>query len=165
MHPLPEPIHSNITAQVASFTENASAELRTVMATPEVNASLPLVWASSEFVMNTCLRDASFLPTLVNTDALLHAVDASRLRAMLDQELKDATSDADLQSALRRFRRRYMARIAWRDIAGWATLNETLLELSNLADICVQATYQHTYATLSALYGTPIGHESGQPQH
>ena len=40
--------------------------------------------------------------------------------------------------ALRRFRRRHMVRIAWRDIAGWADLDETLHDLSALADACIQ---------------------------
>lgn len=165
MHPLPEPLHSIITAQLASFSAQATEEQRAVLAVPAIRESLPLVWASSEFVMHACVRRAAFLPTLANKDQLLNAVDMTHLQSVLAEMLEGATSDADLQSALRQFRQRYMARIAWRDIAGWASLNETLLELSSLADVCVQAAYQHAYASLSNMYGTPIGNESQQPQH
>ena len=37
----------------------------------------------------------------------------------------------------RRFRRREMVRIAWRDLAAWADLAETLADLSASATACV----------------------------
>ena len=43
--------------------------------------------------------------------------------------------------SLRRFRKRHMVRIAWRDIAGWADLDETLRDLSALADVCIGFAY------------------------
>ncbi|MBL8272112.1 bifunctional [glutamate--ammonia ligase]-adenylyl-L-tyrosine phosphorylase/[glutamate--ammonia-ligase] adenylyltransferase, partial [Steroidobacter sp.] len=73
-------------------------------------------------------------------------------------------SDADLMESLRRFRRRHMVRIAWRDIAGWATLDETLHDLSKLADVCIDLVNRRMYAALVARYGTPRGAESGEVQ-
>ena len=35
-----------------------------------------------------------------------------------------------------------MVRIAWRDIAGWADLDETLRDLSALADACIEFAYR-----------------------
>ena len=55
--------------------------------------------------------------------------------------------------ALRRFRRRHMVRIAWRDIAGWADLDETLHDLSALADACIQFAQRRMYDALVARYG------------
>ncbi len=162
---LPEVLQTRVVQQLAVLQQHASPELTATLAMPLIQASLPLVWASSEFVMNACMRKADFLPALVNNVSLLDAVDINRLRELLDQALASSTNDAELQSSVRRFRQHYMARIAWRDIAGWATLNETLLDSSNLADVCVQAVYQHAYASLSALYGTPIGRDSNTPQH
>ncbi len=42
-----------------------------------------------------------------------------------------------LHARLRQLRQREMLRIAWRDLAGWATLEETLGDLSDLADACI----------------------------
>ena len=47
-------------------------------------------------------------------------------------------SEAEAMEALRRFRKRHMVRIAWRDLAGWADLDETLRDLSALADACIE---------------------------
>ena len=42
-------------------------------------------------------------------------------------------------AALRRWRRAEFARIAWRDLAGWAELDETLADLSRAADLALRA--------------------------
>ena len=66
--------------------------------------------------------------------------------------------------ALRRFRRRHMVRIAWRDIAGWADLDETLSDLSALADACIQFAQRRMYDALVARYGTPRGSQTNEAQ-
>ena len=43
---------------------------------------------------------------------------------------------------VRRFRRRETLRIGARDLIGLATVEETTLELSNLADVCLQAVFE-----------------------
>ncbi len=165
MPTLPERLRSQVDAQLSVLTENATAKLHSTLSIPSIRESLPLVWVSSEFVTNACTRDPNFLPTLVHECHLQDTIDIAQLREQLDQRLVNVSDDTELQSSLRRFRHQHMVRIAWRDIAGWAMLNETLLDLSNLADVCLQAVYQRSYAALSAIYGTPIGHESSTPQH
>lgn len=66
--------------------------------------------------------------------------------------------------ALRKFRRRHMVRIAWRDIVGWADLDETLRDLSALADACIDFAYRRNYEALVQRYGTPRGEASQAPQ-
>ena len=52
----------------------------------------------------------------------------------------DACRDErELKKVLRRVRQREMLRIAWRDLAGWTSLPETLEDLSELADACIEA--------------------------
>ncbi len=64
---------------------------------------------------------------------------------------------------LRRWRRREMVRIAYRDLAGWATLAETLAELSAFADEAIDAAYRWSRARLTAVHGEPRA-ESGSAQ-
>jgi len=73
-------------------------------------------------------------------------------------------SEAELMDSLRRFRKRHMVRIAWRDIAGWAGLDETLRDLSALAETCIEFVCRRMHALLVNRYGTPRGAESGEPQ-
>ena len=66
-----------------------------------------------------------------------------------------AVPEAEYIGALRRWRRREMVRIAWRDLAGWASLEETLSELSVFADTAIQSAYEHARRSLIVRYGTP----------
>jgi [glutamine synthetase] adenylyltransferase / [glutamine synthetase]-adenylyl-L-tyrosine phosphorylase len=69
--------------------------------------------------------------------------------------LAGVTDDSALQRALRQFRRREMVRIIWRDLAGWAELPETLEDLSELADVCIQQTLDLLHIWSCAELGTP----------
>ena len=69
----------------------------------------------------------------------------------------------DLMAKLRHFRRRALIRIAWRDLAGWADLSETLMDLSLLADACIQFALNFLYDQACELRGTPLLPD-GSPQ-
>ncbi|HKY92569.1 MAG TPA: bifunctional [glutamate--ammonia ligase]-adenylyl-L-tyrosine phosphorylase/[glutamate--ammonia-ligase] adenylyltransferase [Nevskiaceae bacterium] len=69
-----------------------------------------------------------------------------------------ALADVDehaLPKALRVLRRREMTRIAIRALAGDAPLDETLGDLSDLADACCAAAVDTSLRRLTALHGTP----------
>jgi glutamate-ammonia-ligase adenylyltransferase len=63
--------------------------------------------------------------------------------------------EAEFLATLRRWRKREMVRIAWRDLAGWASLEETLAELSVFADTAIQAAHEHARRALVTRYGEP----------
>ena len=56
---------------------------------------------------------------------------------------------------LRFWKGREMVRIALREISGAAPLEETLIELSQLADICLTTVYDHWNAELRQRWGSP----------
>ncbi|MEK6805863.1 MAG: bifunctional [glutamate--ammonia ligase]-adenylyl-L-tyrosine phosphorylase/[glutamate--ammonia-ligase] adenylyltransferase [Pseudomonadota bacterium] len=56
---------------------------------------------------------------------------------------------------LRKFRNAEMTRIAFRDIAGWATLEETLSALSGLADECCKSALAAASEKLQKVHGRP----------
>jgi glutamate-ammonia-ligase adenylyltransferase len=130
---------------------------------PRVAQSIEHVWMSSEYVTNTCTRDPTMLRDLVLGNALFESITAQQVTDDL-AGLVGAGAEQDAMGQLRNFRKRHMVRIAWRDIAGWADLDETLRDLSVLADVCVQYACQFAYALLAARYGTPRGTESGAAQ-
>ncbi|MGH8398730.1 MAG: bifunctional [glutamate--ammonia ligase]-adenylyl-L-tyrosine phosphorylase/[glutamate--ammonia-ligase] adenylyltransferase, partial [Gammaproteobacteria bacterium] len=108
------------------------------MALPElpevIRTSLPRVWLCSEFVAQNCIRHPELLADLVDTqDLQTSGSPVSRVRA----GLQSVQNEDELSRILRQLRRREMLRIAWRDLAGWANLEETLHDLSDLADSCV----------------------------
>jgi [glutamine synthetase] adenylyltransferase / [glutamine synthetase]-adenylyl-L-tyrosine phosphorylase len=56
---------------------------------------------------------------------------------------------------LRKWRRREMVRIAWRDLAGWAHLEETLADLTAFADEAIRTACEFARRPLVARYGEP----------
>jgi glutamate-ammonia-ligase adenylyltransferase len=134
---------------------------------PEVRASLPLVFAASDFVAQSCTRDPKFFIDLVQSGDLrrrLHRSDfATRAPAVVPEGGTGLVPEAEFVTALRKWRKREMVRIAWRDLAGWASLDETLADLSVFADTAIQAAYAHARRGLVARYGEPRS-KSGEPQ-
>ena len=61
---------------------------------------------------------------------------------------------------LRRWRRAELARIAWRDLAGWASLAETILDLSNAADTAIRAAHDFAWRQLIERHGAPAADDT-----
>lgn len=59
---------------------------------------------------------------------------------------------------LRLWKGREMVRISLREIAGASPLEETLVELSQLADICLTTVFEHWNAQLRERFGSPASH-------
>ena len=77
----------------------------------------------------------------------------------MSERLKAAVSGepdlAGFMAALRRQREREMVRIAWRDLAGWASLSETLADTSAFADAAIEAAVEYAGQDLARMYGEP----------
>jgi glutamate-ammonia-ligase adenylyltransferase len=143
--------------------EHDAGTWQEILAAERVNETLPRVWACSDFIATACLRTPELLRELVHSGALFErATDDWFARDV--RERVSGPGEAEAMEALRRFRKRHMVRIAWRDIAGWADLDETLRDLSALADACIGFACTYMYEALVARYGVPRGADSRQPQ-
>lgn len=123
-----------------------------------VLASLPRVWACSRFVAQSCLRDPALMQELTAAGVLERDYQQDEMASRLERELGADADEPRLMSVLRRFRTREMVRVAWRDLAGWAALDETLADLSDLADVCVDAAVRWHDAALRARHGSAHEH-------
>jgi glutamate-ammonia-ligase adenylyltransferase len=79
------------------------------------------------------------------------------------EALAEAIERHGLDPGLRRFRNREMLCLTWREISGTATLEETLGDLTLLAEQCLEAAISHHHAALAERFGTPRG-EDGASQ-
>jgi glutamate-ammonia-ligase adenylyltransferase len=118
-----------------------------------IRDSLPRVFAASDFVGQACARDADLLSDLSAHYGLTRASASGDHAARAPPA--GVGSDADMLSALRRWRRREMVRIAWRALAGWAEVEETLTDLSDFADAAIRVAVEHARQALTARYGEP----------
>ncbi|MGD9599458.1 MAG: bifunctional [glutamate--ammonia ligase]-adenylyl-L-tyrosine phosphorylase/[glutamate--ammonia-ligase] adenylyltransferase [Steroidobacteraceae bacterium] len=127
-------------------------------ASPLVAASMPRVFAASDFVAESCLRHPPLIPSLLEGDTL-HVPGASVDYTRLAHDARGIEEEAHYQSWIRHWRRREMVRIAWRDLAGWADLDETLAALSAFADAAVGSASDFATRSLAARFGTPRSEE------
>ena len=126
--------------------------------------SITALWAQSDFAAQTCLRDPGALAELQRDGLLDRAYAGGEMADELAWRLEGIDDEDALIAVLRLFRRREMLRIVWRDLGGLASLEETLEDLSELADVCVRQALDRLYDWLVAKSGVPRDSE-GRPQH
>jgi [glutamine synthetase] adenylyltransferase / [glutamine synthetase]-adenylyl-L-tyrosine phosphorylase len=110
----------------------------------------------SNFIARTCINDPVLLQSLINSDGLQHPYEDGQLHEKLHTAIEDTAGPDELFRGLRQFRQQEMVRIAWRDLAGLATLTETMGDLSDLADACLQETLTKLYLWQTEKHGVPI---------
>ncbi len=104
----------------------------------------------SDFVLGTLLKQPEALLERLADDSPLSWEDVQgRLRL-------EACPEAEAMAALRRTRHVEMARIAWRDLAGWSDIECNLVDLSRLADGLVRAALDNAAARLAPRFGRPV---------
>jgi glutamate-ammonia-ligase adenylyltransferase len=99
-------------------------------------------------------RYPEILPRLLDSGRLVRSYWQGETDRLLAEALKGVADENSLAVALRRFRREEMVRIIWRDIAAMAGLDETLEDLSALADACVDRALSLLHAWTSATNST-----------
>ncbi|MCC7464371.1 MAG: bifunctional [glutamate--ammonia ligase]-adenylyl-L-tyrosine phosphorylase/[glutamate--ammonia-ligase] adenylyltransferase [Gammaproteobacteria bacterium] len=143
-------------AALAALAERAPATSAALAAAPEpLRASAPQVLAASDFVLDALVRDPLLLPML--------GADADGRCGCGPLPFVPPADEAGFSAALRRWRRGELARIAWRELAGWVGVPQTLADLSRAADLGISAAYAFARALLERRYGTPRS-ATGAPQ-
>ncbi len=121
----------------------------------ELPVALPDVWVVSDFAFETCRRDPQGFAALLRSGRLSRTATRDDIDAAVVAELAHCADEASFMHALRRVRRIELTRIAWRDLAGDAGVDEVLAELSWLAEICIERALRFAETELEARHGTP----------
>ena len=134
---------SEIASALADLPEILRSEPKQALLSIESYLDLPVlqgrmrgllrVWAASPFMMLACVREPKIFSELLNSGDLDRSYRDVEWNERIGQPLTTIETESRLMQGLRQLRRREMLRIVWRDISGVATLNETLMDLSNLA--------------------------------
>ena len=157
---------SGLRPEVGQYWEAFAAAARAAGLEPPADAllrQLVTVWAGSEFVARACIREPALPAELWTSGELARVQALGECRARLERQLAEVVDETQLGVLLRRFRRREMIRIAWRDLAGLASLAETLGDLSDLAEATVDAALERLHAWQSRRFGQPCDAD-GQAQ-
>ncbi len=131
-------------------------------ADPHLARELGHVLACSPYVGDVLERYPDTLRWLVESGRLRRPLVAGELQEAVTAALDAASGAPAFDKALRTIRHRELVRIAWRDLHELAPLEETLGELSALADAAICAAVDRARAELEGKYGVPRN-ENGEP--
>jgi len=123
------------------------------------------IWACSDFIALTMIRNPALWFELINHNSLELKFSLENYRQQLNARLENnmPLNDINLMQQLRFFRAQQMLRIAWRDLAGLADTKETLANLTDLAECCVDIALETIYQDQCKQLGVPLN-AKGEPQ-
>jgi glutamate-ammonia-ligase adenylyltransferase len=159
---LPEVILSDVSQKWRAFLD-ASKNARFEPPDDPVHLQeIYRVWAFSEFVSKSCFQDPEGFIRLLDSGDLRRRYRREEYQEIVRKMTSAVADEYSLGREIRRFRRREMVRIAWRDLAGLADLSETMSDLTAFADACIEETLMHLYRWQSALCGFPFSADGTQ---
>jgi [glutamine synthetase] adenylyltransferase / [glutamine synthetase]-adenylyl-L-tyrosine phosphorylase len=115
---------------------------------------LAALLSGSQAALECLLAHPDWLAPLLAPGFLAHPRREEGLRREVEPWLKDADGEAAF-SRLRQFKQREMVRIAARDLARLGHVAEITREISDVADVCLQAVYRLCAGRLRARLGQP----------
>jgi [glutamine synthetase] adenylyltransferase / [glutamine synthetase]-adenylyl-L-tyrosine phosphorylase len=129
----------------------------------QFQAALQRVASLSRFVAASCLGHPDLPLDLWNGGDVHRSYAPEDHRQRLRPLLVTVQDQTQLAERVRRFRRREMVRIAWRDLMGWSSLAQTTQELSSLAEAVLESAVERLHQWQCRELGVPVG-RGGRPQ-
>ena len=113
------------------------------------------VLASSAFATELLCRYPDLLSTLMATGWLSRSARPGEIAGGLREALGGVTDEPALMAGLRQYRNQELLRVLWRDVNDLAGLDETLTDLSDLAEACLREAADWLTADQARRWGTP----------
>ncbi|MFQ5450881.1 MAG: bifunctional [glutamate--ammonia ligase]-adenylyl-L-tyrosine phosphorylase/[glutamate--ammonia-ligase] adenylyltransferase [Nitrospinaceae bacterium] len=123
---------------------------------PELLEALIILFSGSQVLTDTLLKDPSHFDWLRQPETLGKSKSKDALMRDFHEMAEQDTAPGKVPRLLRRFKKRECIRIGLRDLLGKVEMQETVEDLSNLADVCLQVAYEHEDRELRKKYGVPI---------
>lgn len=161
---LPEPLSKKAAEKWLAFSDAADGNTLQLLESKHLTGLVRNVFSFSDFISENCIRSPLLLKELVQSEDLGQRYSEDHYLSHIHQCLREAPDAAALSRILCQIRRREMIRIAWRDLAKWADLSETLENLSALADAFLQGALEVLNSRLCKAYGTPTSKQGTAQQ-
>jgi len=142
--------------------EPATRFVTEIQKQPALLTSFVVLFGASRFLaVYSASTAAGTLDLLCDPGYLAYPSSKEQMDARLAEAARDGADDDEFFRQLRRFRKQEMLRITLRDLLGKADLTETVGELSNLAEVCLQTAYERADADLRGRFGKPVVQDAG----
>jgi len=114
------------------------------------------VTVGSDFVVEQLMRHPEWGTSLCSVQQLDTCQSEDGYKDMTDQALANITDESSLLSALRFLRQQAMVRLIWRDLTRKASMQQTVMELSWMADALIDGALRVLYQQACERWGTPM---------
>lgn len=118
--------------------------------------SLNKVLLASFFIRDQIITNPNILKSLIESCSLFEKLSTNRYDNEICNLISSLNVVDDLYKVLRCYRNKEMVRIAWRDIAGWSDIDETMSDLTLLAEAFIGRTLDYLFKNSCDKIGTPI---------
>jgi glutamate-ammonia-ligase adenylyltransferase len=126
---------------------------------PDLKSEFVRVLLFSEFIASSITKNPDILNELINSRDLLKSYSNQTYVVKLEKRISKDLDVSSVKQVLLQTKLYETIRIAWRDLAGKAPLEETLCDLSCLADAIVDAAMESIYDEVCKSYGQPVDHD------
>lgn len=109
----------------------------------------------SELIASSMIKNPGLLKNLVELQDLFQPYSDQTYSVRISEKISTGNGVSEVKNMLLDIRLYEMIRIAWRDLTGAAQLEETLTDLSNLADAVVETAIKAIFDDLVLMYGEP----------
>jgi len=156
---LDKQLFKTITTRIDSFKESLKISGLNLDLSLELKRDLIKIFLFSEFITSILIKNPEILKTLVESKDLFKSYSNHTYKAKLEKTIAGDMAVERVKEILLQVKVYETIRIAWQDLTGKARLEETLCDLSNLADAMVDMATKVIYEDLCKTYGVPCDHE------
>lgn len=151
--PAPKQLRESVDKALAGLREDEA--LAPELEQSEALAPLTRVLACSPFAVRSFTRKPEILKDLLIGNRLARPLREGELTQLAGKALGECRQEPSFMRELRWFRHREMCRILWRDLNGLSSLEESLAELTALADTCILSALEFARSNVAARHGLP----------
>lgn len=156
---LEKSLYDRLKTRLEAFFEQAGRAGISVEPEPPVVRDMIKVFLFSEYVSSAFTGNPTMFRDLIESEDLFKSYGAQSYVSRLDRKISGETDLTTIKGILLKTKLRESIRIAWRDLTGKADLEETLADLSNLADAVVDRALASIYDAAAGQYGVPVDSE------
>ncbi len=123
---------------------------------PSLFTAVVFLFSGSQVLTDALLKEPSHVDWLSRPETLTNSKSKDMLMRDFYEMAGAEFQGSNIFSVLRKFKKREYLRIGLRDLLGTVDFIETVEDISDLADVCLQAAYEHADRELQKKYGRPV---------
>ncbi|RKF18448.1 bifunctional [glutamate--ammonia ligase]-adenylyl-L-tyrosine phosphorylase/[glutamate--ammonia-ligase] adenylyltransferase [Alginatibacterium sediminis] len=123
-----------------------------------------IAFAMSDFIAETCISRPQYLHHILEQQSLDKPWQAKQQREQLQQALSEQINDEGAKVIIRRARQQSMLIFAWRELCHNFDVQQSMKDISDLAQVIIQCAYEWLFERCKIESGTPLSKEGVEQQ-